>query len=140
MLDGPLAFPLPFWRKLKGELSGLSPWTTTQALAPIEVSVNQAALKPKVSTEDALLALERVAADAAAEPVGSGLTVERTQTDLSLPVLMRRVVSEYGKSFNQLIGDFARLGFGPGKLSVEEYLDLRPRVRPPVPRPRRGNS
>ncbi len=87
--------------------------------------MNQAALKPTVSTEDAIQVLERMAAEVAAEPAGSVLTVERTQTDLSLPVLMRRVVSEYGKSFNQLIGDFARLGFGPGKLSVEEYFDLR---------------
>ena len=87
--------------------------------------MNQTALKPTVSTEDAIQVLERVAADAAAEPAGSVLTVERTQSDLSLPILMRRVVSEYGKSFNQLIGDFARLGFGPGKLSVEEYFDLR---------------
>ena len=53
------------------------------------------------------------------------LTVQRTQTDLSLPLLMRKVAADYGKSFNQLFTDFAKLGFGPGKLSVEEYFDLR---------------
>ena len=53
------------------------------------------------------------------------LTVQRSHGDLPLAMLMRQVAANYGKSFNQLLGEFVKLGYGPGKLSVEEYFDLR---------------
>ncbi len=67
----------------------------------------------------------QVAAKVETRLASSVLTVQRTQSDLSLPLLMRKVVADHGKSLNQLFTDFAKLGFGPGKLSVEEYFDLR---------------
>lgn len=53
------------------------------------------------------------------------MTVQRSHGDLPLPMLMRRVAADYGKSFNQLLGEFVKLGYGPGKLSIEEYFDFR---------------
>jgi hypothetical protein len=53
------------------------------------------------------------------------LTVGRTQADLPLPLMMKKVATDYGKSFNQMMVEIAKLGFGTGKLSVEEYFDLR---------------
>ncbi len=68
--------------------------------------------------------------DQAPPPVGDAgkvevLTVQRSHGDLPLPLLMRQVAADYGKSFNQLLTEFVKLGYGPGKLSVEEYFDLR---------------
>jgi Sugar-transfer associated ATP-grasp len=87
-----------------------------------EATVNQAA--NKLSAPDQSIEVERTAGTEV-ERSEAVLTVQRTQADLSLPLLMRKVVAEHGKSFNQLFTDFAKLGFGPGKLSVEEYFDLR---------------
>ncbi len=84
--------------------------------------MSQAALR---ATEAAPIAGALDEGNKVAAPDVLGLTVARTQTDLSLPLLMRKIVAEYGKSFNQLFTDFAKLGFGPGKLSIEEYFDLR---------------
>lgn len=63
-------------------------------------------------------------ADAASDK-GEVLTVQRADADLPLPMLMRKVAADYGKSFNQMLGEFVKLGYGPGKLTIEEYFTLR---------------
>jgi hypothetical protein len=60
-----------------------------------------------------------------AGPAAHVLTVARTQAELPLPLLMRQVAADYGKTYNQIMMDIAKAGFGPGKLSVAEYFDLR---------------
>jgi len=60
-----------------------------------------------------------------AEPAADVLTIARTQAELPLPMMMRKVAADYGTSFNQMLADIVRLGFGPGKVSVEEYFNLR---------------
>ena len=62
---------------------------------------------------------------AAAPAHNDVLTIARTHAELPLPMMLRKVVAEHGKSFNQILADLVRLGFGSGKISVEEYFDLR---------------
>ena len=56
---------------------------------------------------------------------GKVLNVTRSQGDLPLPMLLRKAAAEYNKPFNQLLTDFVKLGYGPGKLTIDEYFDYR---------------
>ncbi len=53
------------------------------------------------------------------------LDVEKPMGDLSLSDFLRTASRDYGKSYQDLIGDLMRLGFGPGQISTEEYISLR---------------
>lgn len=56
---------------------------------------------------------------------GGVLDVAGTLKPLQLPELLQIAARESGKSFQQIVGEMARLAFGPGKISTEEYFSLR---------------
>ncbi|MFV0295766.1 MAG: hypothetical protein ACK5JT_06565, partial [Hyphomicrobiaceae bacterium] len=43
---------------------------------------------------------------------------------LDLASAFQIITRDYGRSYNQVLVEIARLSFGPGKLKVDEYLDL----------------
>lgn len=51
--------------------------------------------------------------------------VERSQGALDLSTLLRGAAKETGRLPHQIMGEFAKLSFGPGRLSLEEYFSLR---------------
>jgi hypothetical protein len=53
------------------------------------------------------------------------LDIETAQKPLPLPVLLLSIKDKYKKPLPSMLAEIARLSFGPGKVSVEEYLDLR---------------
>jgi len=53
------------------------------------------------------------------------IDVERPTQTISLASELRQISAASGKSWLGLIRDFAKLAFGPGKLSFDEYLGLR---------------
>ena len=49
----------------------------------------------------------------------------RDDKPLDLPTLLKRIAADFGRSPNQIVGELARLAFGPGKLSIDEYFAMR---------------
>lgn len=60
-----------------------------------------------------------------ANDTSPSLEVERPTQTIALGSELRRISEITGKSHFGLIADFAKLAFGPGKLSFDEYLALR---------------
>ncbi|MEL6375133.1 MAG: sugar-transfer associated ATP-grasp domain-containing protein [Pseudomonadota bacterium] len=91
-----------------------------------------------VDADDANLAADatrqeplNASADAHAEPTGEAATetsghldVERNAGALPLPIILKTLQTRYGKSYQQVFSEIVRLSFGPGKISMEEYLEL----------------
>jgi hypothetical protein len=53
------------------------------------------------------------------------LDIDPPEKPLPLPALLKLVAEKHGKSLPQMVAEIARLSFGPGKISTEEYFDLR---------------
>ncbi len=53
------------------------------------------------------------------------LDLAEAEKALSLPVLLKTISQRYGKSLHGIVGEIARLAFGPGKIATEEYFTLR---------------
>lgn len=53
------------------------------------------------------------------------LDVAEAEKVLPLPVLLKRISVEHGKALQQIVGEIAKLAFGPGRISTEEYFTLR---------------
>lgn len=53
------------------------------------------------------------------------LDVNEPEKPLPLPEMLKVASTRYGKSLTTLVREIASLGFGPGKVSAEEYFDLR---------------
>lgn len=53
--------------------------------------------------------------------------LDTTEPDkpLPLPEMLKIATERYGKTLGALVSDMAKLSFGPGKISAEEYFDLR---------------
>jgi hypothetical protein len=64
-------------------------------------------------------------AEAAAPAAAAVLDTEMAERSLQLPVALKRITEEYGKPLPQVLKEFATLGLGAGKVSIEEYLTLR---------------
>ncbi len=86
--------------------------------------------------------LQDVATEAAAEPAASGAAVAAATAEIeaSRPALdlesqigkgkldiasaFQLIARDHGRTYNQILIEIAKLSFGPGKLKVDEYLDL----------------
>ncbi len=53
------------------------------------------------------------------------LDIDPPEKPLPLPAMLKLVAEKHGKSLPQMVAEIARLSFGPGKVSTEEYFDLR---------------
>ncbi len=53
------------------------------------------------------------------------LDIDPPEKPLPLPAMLKLVAEKTGKSLPQMVAEIARLSFGPGKVSTEEYFDLR---------------
>ena len=53
------------------------------------------------------------------------LDIDPPEKPLPLPAMLKLVTEKHGKSLPQMVAEIARLSFGPGKVSTEEYFDLR---------------
>jgi putative polysaccharide biosynthesis protein len=64
---------------------------------------------------------------AAAPGVGdaAAIDVKRPRPEIALAPTFQRIAAECGTSFFGLVKDYARLAFGPGRLTFDEYLALR---------------
>lgn len=47
------------------------------------------------------------------------------EAPLPLPMLLKLATEKHGKPLGQMVTEIAKLGFGPGKIDVEEYFGLR---------------
>ena len=47
------------------------------------------------------------------------------EAPLPLPMLLKLAAEKHGKPFGQMVTEIAKLGFGPGKIDVEEYFGQR---------------
>ena len=56
---------------------------------------------------------------------GSILDTNEPDKPLPLQELLKIATERYGKTLGSLVSDMAKLSFGPGKVSAEEYFDLR---------------
>ena len=63
--------------------------------------------------------------DQAAEKSANILDVAEQDKALPLPLMLKAAADKYGKSLQQIVYEIAKLGFGPGKISVEDYFALR---------------
>jgi hypothetical protein len=64
-------------------------------------------------------------APAKAAATKATITTQRDDKPLDLPTLLKRIASEFGRAPNQVVAELARLAFGPGKLSIDEYFAMR---------------
>jgi hypothetical protein len=55
----------------------------------------------------------------------AALDVTRPRQEIALAPTLQRIASECGTTFFGLLKDYAKLAFGPGRLSLDEYLALR---------------
>ena len=55
----------------------------------------------------------------------ASIATAKEEKPLELAALMRKIAADYGRSPNQQVGEMARLAFGPGKLSMDEYFAMR---------------
>lgn len=53
------------------------------------------------------------------------LDIDPPEKPLPLPQMLKLVAEKHGKSLPNMVAEIARLSFGPGKVSTEEYFDLR---------------
>ena len=53
------------------------------------------------------------------------LDIDPPEKTLPLPAMLKLVAEKHGKSLPNMVAEIARLSFGPGKVSTEEYFDLR---------------
>jgi hypothetical protein len=60
-----------------------------------------------------------------ARDAGGSLDVERPVQATDLAAALRQIAGETGVSLVRLVQDFARLAFGPGRISFDEYVALR---------------
>jgi putative polysaccharide biosynthesis protein len=81
--------------------------------------MTQAALRRPVETD---APVEAKTPDRAAPPV---LDTKVAEASLDLVSSLRQIAERHGKSYQQVMFDIAKTGFGPGKLTYEEYLTLR---------------
>ena len=54
----------------------------------------------------------------------AGLATASAPKSLAMPDLMKHASEVSGRSLHQILSDMARLAFGPGKISTEEYFSL----------------
>ena len=55
----------------------------------------------------------------------AAIDVKRPRQEIALAPTLQRIATECGTTFFGLVKDYARLAFGPGRLSLDEYLALR---------------
>jgi hypothetical protein len=55
----------------------------------------------------------------------AAIDVKRPRKEIALAPTLQRIAAECGTSFFVLVKDYARLAFGPGRLTFDEYLALR---------------
>lgn len=61
-----------------------------------------------------------------AQPAPAGiLDIVEPDKPLPLPEMLKTASQRHGKPLTQLVTEIAKLGFGPGKITAEEYFDLR---------------
>jgi len=53
------------------------------------------------------------------------LDTSEPEAPLPLPLLLKMASEQHGKPFGQMVRELAKLSFGPGKIDVEEYFNLR---------------
>ncbi|MDX2157804.1 MAG: sugar-transfer associated ATP-grasp domain-containing protein [Hyphomicrobiaceae bacterium] len=53
------------------------------------------------------------------------LDTSEPEAPLPLPLLLKMASDKHGKPLGQMVTEIAKLGFGPGKIDVEEYFSLR---------------
>ena len=68
-------------------------------------------------------ATETAAAPGPAE--AAAIDVKRPRQEIALAPTLQRIAAECGTTFFGLVKDYARLAFGPGRLTLDEYLALR---------------
>lgn len=68
---------------------------------------------------------EAVTAAEASPKAGAILDVAEQERTLPLPLMLKTASERYGKTLQQIVYEIAKLGFGPGKISVEDYFALR---------------
>jgi hypothetical protein len=92
------------------------------ASAPVEASL--ASLPAPAASEPAAIAPSA----ASAPPVDAKATLDLEsgigKGKLDIANSFHLIASRHGRSYNQVLVEIAKLAFGPGKLKVDEYLDL----------------
>ena len=63
--------------------------------------------------------------DASTSGAAAALDVTRPRQEIALAPTLQRIAAEGGTTLFGLVRDYARLAFGPGRLSLDEYLALR---------------
>jgi hypothetical protein len=63
--------------------------------------------------------------EAAPEAPSRTLDIDHADAPFVLPIAMQQAATGYGASYQQIFTDILKVSFGPGKLTAEEYFNLR---------------